>query len=134
VAKAGAPIYEVLLWILRETPRPQAAYAWTQLVDVLADHNLPWDPEIMRQRALEVVQRDARRLLSSARSAVAAATFAAIEPCAARSQAPVHGAMSHISRSFGREARIHRRLVWHARSGSSSLACVKPKKFVYGYM
>jgi len=90
VAKAGAPIYEVLLWILRETPRPQAAYAWTQLVDVLADHNLPWDPEIMRQRALEVVQRDARRLLSSARSAVAAATFAAIEPCAARSRAPVH--------------------------------------------
>ena len=31
LAKAGAPIYEPLRWILRRTPRPQAAFAWTQI-------------------------------------------------------------------------------------------------------
>ena len=58
LARAGAPIYEALRWILRRTPRPQAAYAWTQLVDLLSDHTLPWSPERMRQRAAEVERRD----------------------------------------------------------------------------
>ena len=40
--RSGAPIYEPLRWILRRTPRPQAAFAWTQIRDILCDHELPW--------------------------------------------------------------------------------------------
>ena len=36
-----APIYEPLRWMIRRTPRPQAAFAWTQIRDVLADHERP---------------------------------------------------------------------------------------------
>ena len=34
LALSGAPIYEPLRWILRRTPRPQAAFAWTQIRDI----------------------------------------------------------------------------------------------------
>lgn len=33
--------------------RPQAAYAWTQIRDVLADHELPWGVDLMERRAAD---------------------------------------------------------------------------------
>lgn len=47
LAAAGAPIYKPLRWILRKMPRPQAAFAWTKIRDVLADHELPWAVGLM---------------------------------------------------------------------------------------
>jgi hypothetical protein len=56
LAAAGAPIYEPLRWIIRKTPRPQAAYAWTKIRDVLADHELPWAVALMERRAAQCNQ------------------------------------------------------------------------------
>jgi hypothetical protein len=56
LAAAGAPIYEPLRWIMRKTPRPQAAFAWTKIRDVLADHELPWAVALMERRAAECNQ------------------------------------------------------------------------------
>jgi hypothetical protein len=56
LAAAGAPIYEPLRWIIRKTPRPQAAFAWTKIRDVLADHELPWAVALMERRAAECNQ------------------------------------------------------------------------------
>ena len=53
LAAAGAPIYEPLRWIIRKTPRPQAAFAWTKIRNVLADHELPWAVALMERRAAE---------------------------------------------------------------------------------
>ena len=56
LAAAGAPIYELLRWIIRKTPRPQAAFAWTQIRDVLADHELPWAVDLIVRRAAQCNQ------------------------------------------------------------------------------
>jgi hypothetical protein len=53
LAAAGAPIYKPLRWILRKMPRPQAAFAWTKIRDVLADHELPWAVGLMVGRGLD---------------------------------------------------------------------------------
>ena len=55
LAKAGAPIYEPLRWILRRTPRPQAAFAWTQIRGILCDHELPWSVDLLEARARLVI-------------------------------------------------------------------------------
>jgi hypothetical protein len=55
LALSGAPIYEPLRWILRRTPRPQAAFAWTQIRDLLCDHELPWPIELLLARARMVI-------------------------------------------------------------------------------
>jgi hypothetical protein len=55
LAAAGAPIYEPLRWIIRKTPRPQAAFAWTQIRDLLCDHELPWPVELLLARARMVI-------------------------------------------------------------------------------
>jgi hypothetical protein len=49
-------IYKPLRWIIRKTPRPQAAFAWTQIRDVLADHELPWAVDLMVRRAAQCNQ------------------------------------------------------------------------------
>ena len=56
LAAAGAPIYEPLRWMIRRTPRPQAAFAWTKIRDVLADHELPWGVDLMERRAADCNQ------------------------------------------------------------------------------
>ena len=55
LARAGAPIFEPLRWILRRTPRPQAAFAWTQIRNILADHELPWSVDLLVSRARQVI-------------------------------------------------------------------------------
>jgi hypothetical protein len=55
LARAGAPIYEPLRWILRRTPRPQAAFAWTQIRDILTDHELPWSVDLLVSRTRLVI-------------------------------------------------------------------------------
>jgi hypothetical protein len=55
LALSGAPIYEPLRWILRRTPRPQAAFAWTQIRDILCDHELPWPVDLLLARARLVI-------------------------------------------------------------------------------
>ena len=55
LALSGAPIYEPLRWILRRTPRPQAAFAWTQIRDILCDHELPWSIDLLVARARLVI-------------------------------------------------------------------------------
>ena len=54
LAAAGAPTYEPLRWILRKTPRPQAAYAWTHIQEILTDHELPWTVQQLVSRARQV--------------------------------------------------------------------------------
>ena len=56
LAAAGAPTYEPLRWMLRRTPRPQAAFAWTKIRNVLADHELPWGVDLMERRAADCNQ------------------------------------------------------------------------------
>ena len=48
-------IYEPLRWILRRTPRPQAAFAWTQIRGILCDHELPWSVDLLEARARLVI-------------------------------------------------------------------------------
>ena len=55
LAAAGAPIYEPLRWIIRKTPRPQAAFAWTQIREILCDHELPWPVDLLLARARLVI-------------------------------------------------------------------------------
>jgi hypothetical protein len=71
LALSGAPIYEPLRWILRRTPRPQAAFAWTQIRDILCDHELPWPVDLLLARArLVTTQGDQRTVPRPAEAAV----------------------------------------------------------------